>query len=345
MKDKLKNIFNKKTVYYIESITYILSIIVVVVANVFGPICIRMIPLLFLLGVIGKLVFNRPVITTLFGGIVSLCVVRISGVTNLLENMLYSGIFMLYIALGEIFGSKIKVVYKYWANKKNKKDKEYILSIIICIVIALMCTLFHNYTDSNIFLYNSCKNKLYKYLNENYPNEKFDIMFVKYNFESENNFTFDIQNETTGDSHKFIVYLSKELEIYDGIKEGKISIEQNKATQVLNEITKDVCLDIKKSITKVSEGYELNLVKTVDKTTDDEILKFSQDSAKIIDMVLESEKLNDMFYINLSLINNTNKTESKISTIYLSGYLKNKEEGIQKDYNYIMKSLNIEYID
>ena len=106
-----------------------------------------------------------------------------------------------------------------------------------------------------------------------------------------------------------------------------------------------MCLDIKKSITKVSEGYELNLVKTVDKTTDDEILKFSQDSAKIIDMVLESEKLNDMFYINLSLINNTNKTESKISTIYLSGYLKNKEEGIQKDYNYIMKSLNIEYID
>lgn len=345
MKNKISRVFNKKTVYSIESIIFVLSIIVVVLANIFGPIWIRMIPLLFILGIVGKLIFNRPVITTIFGGIVSLCMVYISGVTDLFQNIIISNIFMIYIALGEIFGSRIKIVYKYWCNKKNTGNREYIISIVLCVLIALICTLFHNYTNSNIFIYSSCKNRLNEYLEENYPNEKFNIIYSKYNFESENNFIFSIQDEETDDNYKFIVYINKKLDIYDGIKQNKISKEEFKVKQDIQNIIGHDYENIEKSVIKLNEGYELNLTETVQEIDNTNILEFSKDVSEIIDLILQNKEINDIIYITLSLLDNNDKTNSRISTIYLSGYIKNKEEGIQKNYTYIMKSLDIEYVD
>lgn len=343
--DKIKNIFNKKTVYYIESITFIISIIVVVLANVFGPIWIRMIPLLFLLGIIGKVVFNRPVITTIFGGIVSLCVVYISGVTELLQNVIISAIFMTYIAFGEVFGSKIKIVYGHWISKKSKKNKEYIISILFCVVIVLICTLFHNYTDSNIFMYASCKNRLDEYLNKNYRGQHFNIVYSKYNFSNESNFVFDIQDKNTDDNYRFIVYVDKNLEIYDGIKENNISKDGYKMKQSIENIIGKDFVDIEIGVNKLSEGYELCLLKTVDTIEDTKVLEFSKSVSQIIDLIIDSKQINDIEYITISLLDSREKTNNRISSIYMTNYIKNKEEGIQKGYNYIMKSLEIEYID
>lgn len=345
MKDKIKNIFSKKTISYIESTIYILSIIIVVLANVFGPIWIRMLPLLFILGIIGKIVFDRPVVTTIFGSIVSICTIYLSGVTNILENIIASGIFTLYIALGEFCGSKIEIIYHYLIEKKNIKTKEFTRCVIYSIIIILASTLFHNYTDSNIFIYNSCKSRLMEYLNKNYPTEEFSIIYSRYNYESENNFKFNIQNLNTNDNYKFIVYVDKNLDIYDGIKKSEISKEEFKINQEVKKIIGRKYEGIDKSITKIDEGYELNLIKKVENIDNAETLYFSKEVAQIIDLLLENEKFSNIVHVNISLLDSIDTTNSKISTIYVSGYINNKEENIQQDYMYILKSLNIEYID
>lgn len=345
MKDKLSNIFSKKNIHYIESITYVLSVIVVVIANVFGPIWIRMLPLLFILGIIGKIVFDRPVVTTIFGAIISVCTVYLSGVTDILENIIASGIFTLYIALGEFCGSKIENIYKYLICGKKISKKEFYINISYVISIVIICTVFHNYTDSNIFIYNSCKNRLENYLSDMYPNNKFNIVCAKYNFKNENNFNFNVQDEITNDSYKFVVYVDKKLDIYDGIKESQISKIESKVEERINKILDVKYENINKKVVKINEGYELNLIKEVEEINDIEVLDFSNEVSQIIDSIIEIKELENILHVNISLIDKKDKTKSKISTIYLSGYMKNKEEGIQKSYTYIMKSLDIEYID
>lgn len=345
MTDKIKNLFDKKNLRYIESLIYILCIVIVVLANVFGPIWIRMLPLLFILGIIGKMAFDRPVITTVFGSIISICTIYLSGVTNVLENIISSGIFTLYIALGELCGSKIEVIYNSYIKKSEKKEKEYVVNICIVVVIALFTTLFHNYTDSNIFMYNSCKERLEQYLTDIYPNEKFDITNAKYTFESENGFKFNVKERETENNYNFVVYVDNDLNIYDGIVQSKKSKEENIILEKINILLDGKYENIKREVKKITEGYEINLTKEIENVKDSDILTYSNEVYDIFEIVIQNENLNEIQNVNISLIDKKNKTNSRISTIYVDAYKKNKEEGIQKGYTYIMKSLNIEYID
>lgn len=345
MKDKIKKLFDNKNLHCIESLIYILAIVIVVIANVFGPIWIRMLPLLFILGIIGKISFNRPVVTTVFGSIVSICIIYLSGVTNLLENIIASGIFTLYIALGEFCGSKIHEIYSVYIKERGKKDKNYILNVSLVVVICIITTLFHNYTDSNIFTYNSCKEKLEQYLSSTYPNDKFNIVNARYTFESEDSFKFSVRNIHTESNYNFVVYVDNELDIYDGISQRKKSKEENIILEKVNILLTDKYKEIKRKINKKVDGYEINLIKEVETIKDNDVLNYSCEVCDIIETIIKDESLNKIETINITLIDKKDKTKNRISTIYVDSYKKNMEEGIQKGYTYIMKSLNIEYID
>lgn len=345
MKNKIKKFFNKDTVYYIESLIYICSIIIVVMANVFGPVWVKMIPLLFILGIIGKIVFDRPIVTTIFGSIVSLCVIYISGVTNLLENILNSLIFTIYIALGEVFGTEIKQLYERYYVDKKRDNKKVAKSLVLSLVVFLLCTLFHNYTDSNIFMYNNAKSRLKRYLLLNYPEQKFEILSASYDYKNEKNFKFNVMDENTADNYKFIVYIDRKLNIYDGIEESSISKKISQMNGLFKEIIGDKLSDIEKSISQINEVYEINLSKQVLKIEQEELLQFSKEISQILNNVIDDGRLKDIEQVNISLINKNDKKESRIATVYMNGYIKNKEEKLQKDYSYIMKALDIEYID
>ena len=55
-----KKIFSKNIIKYIEAIIYILAIIVGIFACNSGPIYIKMLPILFILGFVGRIIFDRP---------------------------------------------------------------------------------------------------------------------------------------------------------------------------------------------------------------------------------------------------------------------------------------------
>lgn len=345
MVEKCKRLFNKNNIYYIESIIYICCIIVVVVANIFGPIWIRMIPILFILGVIGRIFFERPVLTTTFGFIVSLCIVYINGTTSLYSNLVTSLIFAIYILLGEIFGNEFKVLYNDLYKNRKKKNNKYIKDIIVSIFICIIVTVLHNYANSNIFLYSSCKNRLNKYLNDNYNFKDYIIISTVYNYSNQKNFNFKVYDKKNDDFYNFVVYVDRDLNIYDGIKEREVSRKLNEINNILKEIINGRYNDITFNIDDINDVYELNIIKKLDKINETDIFEFSKQIADCIDLIIDSNKLNKIENINISLISNKDLTESRISTIYMDGYIANKEQKIQESYLYILKALDIVYLD
>lgn len=345
MLEQIKKRMTKKTLYYMESIVYVCSIIVVVMANVYGPIQIRMIPLLFLLGMIGDIIFKRSVITTIFGAIVSLCIVYMSGVTNILENMITSGIFTLYIALGELCGSKMKIAYHAYSKKRKKKGPEFGVNVIASILLVILCAGFHNVTDSNLFIYQSCTNRLKNYLLQQYPEDTFEISYVTYQFSGEKCFLYQIRHLEDKKGYKFIVYVNPKLELYDGIKEGIEKKRRESLEKDFISLMEGKLEEIQMKIADESGIEEICLEKTVEHVDDESLLSFSKEIEEIIEKISNHPKFIQFETINLVFIDASNPMKNCISTLYLEGYRKNKEEGIQQGYQYIMKALKIEYMD
>ena len=104
MSKKNMKFLTKNTILYIEAIVYILAIIVGVIACDVGPIYIRMLPILFILGFVGRIIFDRPVITTVFGIITALCITKLTNNSNFFDNLFVSLCNGINIALGELFG-------------------------------------------------------------------------------------------------------------------------------------------------------------------------------------------------------------------------------------------------
>ena len=99
-----KKILNNKTINYIEAIVYICAIIICIFVCNSGPIYIKMLPILFLLGFVGRIIFDRPVVTTIFGIVTSLCIVKLLSNTDFWNNFFLSLCTGLNISLGELFG-------------------------------------------------------------------------------------------------------------------------------------------------------------------------------------------------------------------------------------------------
>jgi hypothetical protein len=80
----------KSNLVFIEGIVYSLLIIVTIIAITIGPIYIKFIPILYILGILGNMLFKRPIITSIFACIVSICIIQILGEYTLSFNILKS---------------------------------------------------------------------------------------------------------------------------------------------------------------------------------------------------------------------------------------------------------------
>lgn len=107
-----KKIFSKNIIKYIEAIIYILAIIVGIFACNSGPIYIKMLPILFILGFVGRIIFDRPVMTTIFGIVTAICIIRVTNNISIKENIFFSLCDGLNIAMGELCG-------EYFLRSKN----------------------------------------------------------------------------------------------------------------------------------------------------------------------------------------------------------------------------------
>ncbi len=333
----------------IESTIYILAIIVIIFANIFGSIYIRMIPLLFILGIIGKIVFNRPIVTSVFSVIVSICFVKLSGITSLKENLLISFSMGLYVCLGEITGFMLQIILK--GLKSRKKTKKVVISYIVVPIVFVIILGVKNYLNSNIFTYLKYENELINYLEKNYNDRNFKILNAHYNFIGDKNFKFSVKEDTQNRVYNFVVYIDNKLDVQDGIILSELSVKEAKYNSKLNIYLKENGLLEKYSNIEIkfktidTDEIELEITKIEENIDDNITLEFSKMVSYILKDLENFELMNNVNQVFISLVSKNNKQEDLFSYIYLERYKNNNEKNIEKDYEYINRSLKIEFID
>ena len=345
--EKLTKKLSKKDIqhmkYILESVIYIIAIIVIIAANIFGNIYIRMIPLLFILGIIGKIIFNRPVTTTVFSIIVSICFVKLSGISSLKENLLLSCSMGCFVFLGELTGFLIQIIYKDIVNKKKKikgNNKKIIISYILVPVILVAILYTHNYLNSNIFTYLKYKNQLLSYMDSQYKNEKFKILNARYNFVGDKNFKFIVEDLQSERVYNFVVYIDNKLDIQDGILLSNLSSKEKIYDDKLKEfMVKNNLIEKYKNVD--TGDYELSIQKNVNVITDEEKMEFAKNVSNFLNDTKEFSLKSITDQVFISLISEDKNQEDLFSYIYLERY----DDKVIDDYEYIYNSLNIEYID
>lgn len=341
----------KKAIGVIEAIIYIVCIIAVIFANVYAPIYIHMIPLLFILGIVGKLAYDRPIITTVFGFLVSICAVYTSGVKNIPQNLLISAVMAMYIALGELCAFSFKKSYEYLKKKSKRISKRGVFTYCICIIIFFVSIGLYNYTNSNYFVFKKNSQRLNEYLNTNYNDKEFEIVDAKYNFIGQKSFVYEVKDKNVGRSYKFIVSLDEKYQIDDGYIKFQNANREKKANEKLITYFKNNNLKEKYPNIKIGvllnevDNLELEILKEVEDVTDENTLEFSKQVAGVLNDIKYFEYFNEFEQIIINLKDKQNVTESLISYLFIERYLDNESLDITKDYDYIYQSLNVEYID
>lgn len=352
MEKLMKKVINNEAIRVIESILYILSIVFVVIINIYGSVFFKFIPLLFFIGIIGKLVFNRPFSTTLFGFIVSVCIYYISGVRDFFENLTSSFIFAFYIGIGEVFALLIKKTYTVMLKKDNSKynileksnKKEKIIYMFLCGVVLVLVLSLYNFMNSNYFSYSSCEKRLDSYLKENNIND-YKIISISYNILKKPNFEFYILNNDECKREKYYVFLDKNIDISKNDDENVEFI--NNMNSKIDEFIKNSKIEGIEDIT-ISAKYENNEyildVKSNYETSEDET-NFSKLLAKVLDDENFKEILENFERVKITLNNYDDNTQVIVSYFYVENYLKYKNEQSLNTYVYINNSITIEYVD
>ena len=351
----IKNKLNGKTWQYIEAIIYILLIILASVANIYGSIYIKMIPMLFIVGILGKIIFGKPVTTTLFGFIVSVCVLHLKYRPGIFENTFISSCIAFQIALGEIFGEyilRLKELYKANKKRKNKKYKKIVIQYLILTLTFFIFVFSHNYINGNIFEYNACKETLSKYLANTYPaSQRLKIVEGKYNILKSPNYTFNVRGNSGNNINKFVIYLSNKDIVNDGYKEGILAKNSSEVSaEFFNFLSKNelnekyIGLDLSMQYIEVGK-IQLKVVKEVEKINEDVQEKFCQNLADLLTDLKSFAKYDEIDEILLNLDCYNNKKDSSITNVYMKGYNQNLATKEFEPYEYLMNALSIEYFD
>ena len=343
-----------KTIELVETIVYILAIIIAIFANLYGNIYIQMIPILFILGIVGKIVFNRPVTTTVFGMIVAVCAVYITGIRSIPKNLIISSWMAAYIALGELCAFAFSKSW-YYIKKKKSSSKEACGSYLLLIITLIVSIGVYNYTNSNIFDLQKARKRLDNYLVQNYSDSMFRVSNVRYNFLGEKSFKFYMENIKDGKIYNFLVSKDEKYDIDDGYnKLRNINKEKNINENLIKYFT-DNKLNEKYEGIKVSielnevDNFEFKVLKEVSKDgediNDDDILKFSKEIAMLINDLKNFEYLKNFQQIIISIKNNENTSQNITSYLNIEKFFKDNSFTMEHDYEYIKNALNVEYIN
>lgn len=335
----------KKNSKLVETIIFSILIVAVVFLNSYGPIYLRMIPLLFILGVVGSLFFGRAVITTIFGIITSMCVVHLKRKYGFVENVFVSFNFGLNIALGELAGVLVKKTYK--AMKKHKKKfykKEVLLYILTTVFLFIACPVLHGLSNGNFVRYFNSKQKLESYLKSEYSDEfsNFHILDAEYRLQRNTNYIFKVKY---GDRvYNFVVYRDSNLSIIDGYKQSVLENNNNKIKNDFLSFSDSIKKDnLKISFDEKVGSIFLQYTENVDNFTEFNIDSYIEYIIKDLDKIKEFSDINSINKINITIMN-TNTSEIKYdTTIDVKEYNKITNDESKKEF--LTDSLSIEYID
>lgn len=308
------NIFQKSYVY-IEAICYGILVIVTVFASYYGPIYIKMLPLVFILGIVGRIVFDRPVVTSLFGLSISLCIFEIIGNSELKYNFIYSMYNFFCIILGEIAGACIHNIY----TSKNKKLTKKLAQNISLIALTTFLGLFLNkYLNGDYIGYIKARNLLYDYARENYPlkGENMKIVKSNYVYGTLNYYSFTVKNLVSNNDKIYNIGVYSNNKVVDGYYDTSIISMTSSLRQKFNfkygHINEEnLKLDV--YYQDLGNNIVLSIEKNVDKIDEKSIEEFALEIDDILQEVKSFDEFEKIYKVNAVI---KNKLNAAISDIY-----------------------------
>ena len=152
----------------IEAVIYVALIILSSYFTIFGDIFIRMVPMLYFLGILGCIMFDKPIVTAILGSVSIFtfgCLVESEINMSIVLLAIYSAFMIIF---GEVTGHILNTLYE---NAKLRKFIKYyhkiayIVGLVLCILIPLIL---NNIVNSNIVSYMIARKNIDKYISENY---------------------------------------------------------------------------------------------------------------------------------------------------------------------------------
>jgi len=328
------NKFKKKYFGYLEGVIYILLTIVVIFTNIAGPIMIKLLPFVFILGIVGRIIFNRPVITAVFSFVISICTIYTLGTYTFTYNLMYSLFCFICILIGEVAGMYlIRLVNNKTKNSKNINFKD----ITALILLALAGIYLNNYVNGNIYTYLKAKQRIENYINLNYSNsEDVKIYEGKYIFNKYKYYSFDVKNIDNTDNkiYKFAVYFDDE--IIDGYENSRLLLNSKQLKLDFEkevDLSKYINFDFDIEYSDLKNNITLYITKSVDDINSNQLNNFSEDVNNILDNIFKYVKFYNIYKINICIQDKANKLDAEI---YSTNFY---------DKEYYIDSLETEYLD
>lgn len=329
----LKNFKIKKKYFgYIEAVIYILFTIVVIFTNIAGPMIVKLLPFVFILGIISRAIFNRPIITSIFGFLVSICTIYMLGTYSFTYNIMYSLFCFMCILIGEVEGMYIiKIIKNKGEFKRNSKN------IIAFILLTLAGIYLNNYVNGNIYSYLEAKQIVQNYINLNYENsDNTSITDGKYVFNKYKYYSFNVKNIDVNDNktYKFAVY--SDNKVIDGYEKSRLTSDSKLLKiKLTNDIDLSKYTNFKFDIvyTNLEKNITLYIIKSVQKINSDELNNFAEDVNNILEDIATFDEFSKISKLDICIKDETNKSNAVINSTKFY------------DKKYYLESLETEYLD
>lgn len=159
----------------LESVIYVALVIVASYFTIFGDTFVRMIPMIYFIGILGNMMFNKSAVTLVLTSIS----VFVFGYMS--ENAINTNIilFVIYSAsmlgFGIVTGYILNTLYENFKLRKFIKYYTKMAYIITLVLVILIPLLMNNLVNSNMIIYSIAKSRVDKYVRENYAYSEYYV--------------------------------------------------------------------------------------------------------------------------------------------------------------------------
>lgn len=328
--EKLK----KKYFGYLEGTIYILLTVFVIFTAIAGPIIIKLIPLIFVLGIVGRTIYDRPLITAIFGFIVSICIIYMLGTYSFGYNLMYSLFCFICILMGEVAG-----MYLLRLIDKKRKKKMFKKNIVAFVLVILAGYFLNSYVNGNIFSYLKSVQTIKDYINLNYPDSNNTKIYDgKYVINEYMYYSFKLKNIDVNDQKAYEFAVFSDNKVIDGYENSRLNSNSKQLKSKffsrfdLSKYT-DSNFDIDIKYVDLKNNIAIYISKSIDKINSDELNKFAEEVNNILDDISVFDEFSKISKMNISISDENFKTDADI---YSTNFY---------DKEYYINSLEIEYLD
>ena len=346
-----KNI--KKGELYIEAIVYAVGLLYGIYLYSAGGYFINLLPIVFILGLVGKVIFDRPLMTTILGVVFNTFIVyQMYGVTGK-ENIL-SGIYVAIMLLaGEIVGQIYFAIYE--RNKKVKRSKKiklkdtelkantaYTLPISVILVLFSVITV-HSYVNGNIVEYVKNKKTVEEYIIKTYHEDykNFKLQMPRINLTVNNkDYIFPVKISSTGAIYNMVLKQNGYIE--DDYKATLNRLDVIERKEKIDNILNNSIYKKNEyaEIMVIPSSNKLLIIKKVLNDSVEEKLEFSKQAYTIIEILKNNNLLESIVTVETRML--YKETNELLCDIAVS-----KESVLRDDFNetYIKEALEEEILE